>query len=132
MPVTPADIYAVGAKLREGADEASLRSAVSRLYYAAFHELLDWHDGLPAPGAVPAYDAGSHQVLIHQLRRPANACNVGVRKRSVSVGTRLDELRIRRKLADYDLASTLTKAECDQQLLATDYILGQCAAPLPT
>lgn len=88
----------------ERADEASFRTAISRVYYAAH---LRAREGLirRRPGVIPSGNFGSiHSAVIRELRRgPTN-----------SISFNLDAWRKLREHADYhlDSAETILNEEC--------------------
>lgn len=128
MSITPNDIRVVADALHAAGDEASLRSSISRAYYSAYHNCHAWHDGLPQPGLSGA-QGGVHQRFVEQLRNPHTACSAAQARKSKLLGMRLDILRKRRKVADYDLASSLTAAESANQLQIALQIETDCSTP---
>src|SRR3989338_5973911 len=74
-------------------DEASMRSAVSRAYYAAFHKakLFAENDGI---GAKFSSDAKAHREVVEFLKKHAD-----LGKRLLS--PKLNRLRINRNTCDY-------------------------------
>ncbi len=75
--------------------EALLRSAVSRAYYAAYHESVRF--AKQRLGFVPAKQAaaGSHLEVVEFLQKHPDLSRIG------DLGDRLDLIRIARKQADY-------------------------------
>lgn len=92
---------ASAAALQNGPAEADWRSAVSRAYYAAFHEarMLFHSLGFRVPRAEQA-----HAYLWLRL---SNCGDPQVRQ----AGTQLNHLRGQRNVADYDLALTVTQRD---------------------
>jgi hypothetical protein len=110
MSVVPQDIHNVAASLSGGSDEACWRSSLSRSYYSVFHACALWHAQLPLPGSQGA-GGGSHQRLCSQLRNPGVSGDAALVHKSKTLGMQLDALRVRRKVADYDIAETVDQAE---------------------
>lgn len=117
MPIVPADFIAVADTLSLGRSEPSDRSAISRAYYGAFHHAKDWHEGLPAPGHDVGPRGGEHQMLINRLRNPDSVVLGPVSARqSRFLAAKLEVLRNRRVVADYQLALLVTGIERDQHI----------------
>lgn len=126
MSICAQDFLDVAAALDAVGDEPSIRSSISRSYYAAYHCCMAWHSGLPMPGKYGA-QGGMHQKFVDQLRHPATVCSPEQMKKSKLLGMRLDILRNRRKVADYDLSSTLTLSESANQRQIATQIASDCA-----
>ena len=76
-----------------GREEAALRSATSRAYYAAFHLALEF---ARAESYLPYHTGDDHQSLVKYFQRSATD---KTRKR---LGTELDRMRDSRRQADYE------------------------------
>jgi len=109
-------------------DEAARRAAVSRAYYAAYHRCLDWEKGLPARGRDKGAK-GVHACLIARLQQPAKSCSRVQIERSRAMGKLLLSQRQRRVTADYRLEHPLPMLVVEEQLLAADWVLGECDQP---
>ncbi|CAD6548619.1 hypothetical protein LMG27952_04757 [Paraburkholderia hiiakae] len=102
MACEPREFLAVARELHQGAqntEEAKLRSAVSRAYYAAF---------LYARNTAGIADSTS---TVHSLTRQ-HYLKIGEAK----VASRLDSLRVSRNDADYDLALSFSKIKSNQAI----------------
>ena len=124
MPIQPTDFLGVAQILAASPGECELRSATSRAYYAAFHACKDWHDGLPMQGANSGPPGGSHQQLINRLKNPDSGLPHIRKLLSRFTGTKLDVMRTRRHVADYQLqASPVATETTDQITQAQDLLL---------
>ena len=112
--------------LSDGADEACWRSALSRAYYAAYHACNAWHDLMPMPGSVVGV-GGSHQRLCSRLRHPAPEASQESARKSRTLGAQLDALRVRRKVADYELKDLVDQAEAKTAAATVSIILQKVA-----
>lgn len=78
--------------------DAAIRTAVSRAYYSAFHASLDL---LVRKGEfTPTGDGSDHGKIVYAFQTHTNA----PRKQ---IGTWLDRLKNRRRLADYEAEATV-------------------------
>lgn len=112
MPVTPAQLLASAAELagRTDGQEAKTRAAISRIYYAAFHDCQVWHDALPAPGSVTqeVRNQGMHVAFATQLLTPASSLTEEQKTASRARGVALRQLHGDRVNADYKLRRTIS------------------------
>jgi hypothetical protein len=129
MSVSPHDICQVADELSKGTNEAAWRSALSRAYYAAYHACDHWHSQMPVPGSVGG-EGGSHQKLCNQLRYSAPGSPDVAARKSRTLGAQLDALRVRRKVADYQLEQQVDQAEA-KGMAATSALLLQKMATFP-
>ena len=81
-------------------DEAMRRAAISRLYFASFHQCAEYHRNLPLPGSV-GDRRGRHEQLVAQLSNPDPKLIANDRTRSVTIGKELRMLAAKRVDADY-------------------------------
>lgn len=102
MPVAPRDLLTFANALLAGAGEVELRGAVSRAYYAAYHATLPIASTLPATRT----DGGVHVQQVARLKQcPKNErCATQIKM----LGRLLEQERLNRKLADYDLDRAVT------------------------
>ena len=115
------EFLTVAETLLRGSTEAEWRSAVSRGYYAAFHEARELL--LLCNFTVPRDDR-AHKYLDHRL---SNCGNSDVEL----AGRRLDGLRRERNRADYDLHHSYDQARATAQVgLARDITQALDAAAL--
>jgi len=73
MSIPATDLLAFAQALSADANlqEAGCRAAVSRAYYAAYHDTEQWHRQLPAPGSLGVSKAtGMHAQLCARLQTP--------------------------------------------------------------
>jgi len=94
VAVAPEEILAAAEELAEGSREVDWRNAASRGYYAAYHRcmLLAREERLTIQSA-----ASEHIALVEGLTRRGNA--VPLRR----LGAMLDQCRLRRRKADYQI-----------------------------
>lgn len=94
MPFDPLDFLSLAESLVAGSqpDEAQLRTAVGRAYYAVF---LRAREDLLAQNRIATSGTGAdHGIVV-----------AGLRQRDQTLGDQLDWLRVRRARADYRLGS---------------------------
>lgn len=105
MAINSKDLMQVATTLWGGSNEASKRSAVSRAYYAAYHEAKKWHANLPEPGSCGDSRPGTHEFLINQLSNPMGKTkrDKNLATQSKLVSSELERLRAIRNSADYDI-----------------------------
>lgn len=125
MPVKPSDFLTLARQLSNGETEAEWRSAVSRAYYSAYHQLLEFpekFDMLGEPGQ------GSHDQLFKTLR--AAKCRGGksnaIKGKLIVLGNEMLQFKQQRTLADYSLNETITKSDA-QVAVATAESVGAMA-----
>lgn len=106
MAIDSKDLMQLAESLWKNKGEVYKRSAVSRAYYAAFHEAKAWHRNLPEPGSIGVSKGGSHDVLIHQLANPMGKTkrDKALAESSIRFSSRLESLRSIRNAADYDIS----------------------------
>jgi uncharacterized protein (UPF0332 family) len=98
MPVTPADILALGTTLQKCATECEWRASVSRAYYAALHEAIVTTRGANASKYLldtSAWQAGYSTKIVQSFTFARAHLTVK------SAGYMLDQLRKDRVAADY-------------------------------
>lgn len=102
MAIAPSDLLKLAGSLLAAGDEASLRSAISRAYYAAYHATLPIVNALPAVSA----SGGIHAEHVGRLRQcpPRERCAVKIK----TLGRLLNQERLSRRLADYFLDRAVT------------------------
>jgi len=91
-------------------DEACLRSAISRAYYAAFcnarnHMARVFHNPMPGRDERNGMSAHTYLILYYKgvfLRGMIRAKKINVDPRKMSIGKDLDVMRIERERVDYD------------------------------
>jgi len=84
---------------------------------------------MPVPGSV-GVDGGSHQKLCNQLRHPAPGSPDDAARKSRTLGAQLDALRVRRKVADYELEEQVDQVEA-KGIAATSALMLQKMATFP-
>src|SRR5690242_19929577 len=99
--MTGHDFLSLAQTLAAGRAEVEWRSAASRAYYAAFHVVRDLFRGLGF--AVPRADA-AHKYLALRLQNCGHA-------HLEQAGRDLDNLRILRNTADYDLSPAFSQRQ---------------------
>lgn len=132
MAISSDDLFALAHRLSTCPDEASQRAAISRAYYASYHRCLEWEKQLPAVSTLSGKEAlGVHASLIRRLRRPHQSCSPADASRSISIGKRLNLLRKRRGLADYDIELPIPYDLVAAQLAMTQALLDECCGKPP-
>lgn len=116
MPVCPEDFFAV-AELSDAAREIQRRNAISRSYYAVFHEASAYREalGLTLPSG---NNAGVHKKL-------CLAFQVSTDLELRAIGDNMDRQRLRRKRADYDLSGTIGLREATRAVAANKSLFAQ-------
>lgn len=109
MSVSSNDLLNISATLLEGPDESHLRASMGRSYYAVYHESLIVADKLQLPKP-HSLDKGVHAKQIDRFR------NKG--KTLAKLASRLHNAKMKRFKADYQLNESVSKAECQQHLIA--------------
>ncbi len=129
MSISSADIGGVADHLLGQPGEAFLRSATSRHYYCAFHSASAWLHALPGMHSVSGPAGGVRQQLINGLRAVDPSAPPSLKLHARKLAAKLDTMRARRVVADYQLAATVSAAEAaDQARLAAEVAAG-CSAP---
>ena len=128
MSVTPHELLAAARAIPQ-TDEASRRTVIHSLYYAAYQAAYDFHCSLPIPGSVG--DAkGKHEQLIAQLSKPGvnsgHPTHMVSRRLGIILGA-LFALRIR---ADYKPKDTITSEDVDMALFHAEDIFKNCYPPV--
>lgn len=102
MSIGYSEFMETAARLSASANEADLRSAVSRAYYSVLHGTVS---ALP-PDRAPKdeYDGSSHAAVIGEARGYGNAIPpLPGRAAAIRVAEKLGRLKAKRKKADYRL-----------------------------
>lgn len=103
-----------------GPEEAALRTATSRAYYAALHLASQ---RAQAEGYIPTYSGDDHQGVSRHFRTSSAD---RVRKK---IATDLDRMRKSRNQADYDLALTQTpRAMADLTIKSAEQTISALAS----
>ena len=123
MSISCTDLLALAQKLSQQDDETSLRSSVSRAYYAAYHFSNDWHGSLKAPGSNFWPNGGVHQQRINRLRHLAPEVKGEERKLSRIRAVALEVLRDQRHKADYNLDLNCEKSDALQACANAEILL---------
>ncbi len=107
MATSPVDLMACAAKLagNTAGVEAQVRAAISRAYYAAYHDCVEWYDALPAKGRLPSDYTGNgmHVEFATRLQNPDSSLAALVQEASRKRGVALRKLHGDRVIADYRL-----------------------------
>ncbi|SFR94965.1 hypothetical protein SAMN05428960_3891 [Mitsuaria sp. PDC51] len=125
MSVSSRNLFTLARSLSTSTDEATLRAAISRAYYAAYHRCLDWERQLPRRGSDTGVH-GVHACLISRLESPHRHCSPLQAQRSKAIGKQLREQRDRRTFADYSIHGHLPRQFVSAQLTSTADLLKQC------
>lgn len=123
MPVTADDISALAGRLAvQEADEVDLRAAISRSYYAAYHEVFPFVDRLPVSENCPRSvgDKVTHTEMTERLREwRVSGVQSSLAKMKVTGGQLLETIeamRFARVKADYRLNTDVALTEAQMQI----------------
>jgi len=119
MSIPATDLLAFAQALSADANlqEAGCRAAVSRAYYAAYHDTEQWHRQLPAPGSLGVSKAtGMHAQLCARLQTPDVSLKHDLKLKSRQRGYALRAFHDCRTKADYYLAEDVTSTEVHQAI----------------
>ncbi len=124
MSTTPLDVLTLAKQLQQqGGGEATLRSAVSRAYYAA---LLRADEVFPHRSTSAELGGGSsHTKIISRTQAYANGVKPG-KLSALSVAKHLPKLKRSRVTADYFLTETVTEKECLDVVTIAEQVLLWC------
>lgn len=123
MSVAPRDLLNGARQIRAGlADEAGFRAAISRAYYAAYHDARAFHDALPSAGLAGSA-TGSHEKLIAQLTNPTVPRADPNCMRSRRIGHILNDIYRLRIVSDYKITINVLATDADVALRQADTIL---------
>jgi len=127
MSVAPRDLLA-NAKSIHGSctDEAGLRAAISRSYYAAYHAAYAFHDSLPTPGSNAGSKGGKHETLCTQLSQPTFSTANPRFLKSKRVGIFLRDAMRARVLADYYIGAMVNAPDADAAVLKCTSLVEMC------
>lgn len=120
MTVSHKDLISFAETLAKGTTEVEYRSAVSRAYYAAYHETVVWAASLPTVG-VSKPGSGMHKAHIDALTSPTVTGATALRSRSL--GYMLNALKARRTKADYHLTETVDIHEAANAVAEAETIM---------
>lgn len=107
MPLDPPEYYREAGKWFDdkAANEAALRSVVSRAYYAAFLSARK-----KAPSTMWGMTGGSgHKVVANHYLGKSDST-------SLSIGNRLNQLKLKRETADYEIGADVLRREAGSAL----------------
>jgi hypothetical protein len=124
MSTSTPELLALAKRLQEDVgNEASLRCAVSRSYYAA---LLKADETFPLrdPGAYRGGES-SHQKIIDRAVVHGQGPNPG-RSSAISVAKLLPKMKRTRVKADYHLGDTVAPDECNEAILRAEAAIEAC------
>ncbi len=120
MSIEPAEFLASAEEMASDHREVMSRNAISRAYYAAFHQVQLTFPAVEGNGSNLPGAKGMHRRFIDQLNQGAP----GSLERKL--GVMLETLRKRRVSADYRLADDIPAADVAQQLDRARIVLGLC------
>lgn len=125
MSTSPENIFNVAEKLAatEQPCEASLRSACSRAYYAAYHHSLARLPNAYQPSETDMKGARSHDVVISALTAWGNSIDTAGRTQARLAAKDLRRLKDLRKAADYDLNNDFSVREMHSSIVWARQIL---------
>lgn len=117
MSIQGKDILLVAESCVESADEHFARSAISRAYYALYHETCSILKCCP-----PTTHDGVVQYLLTDARRRSEPYEL---MDLIRIGAVLKQQKEKRKAADYDLSAEITQTEAASSVDAVRKILGK-------
>ncbi|MDU5474030.1 MULTISPECIES: hypothetical protein [unclassified Pantoea] len=115
MSIQGKDILLVAESCADKAEEHFSRSAISRAYYALYHEACSILQNCP-----PTTHDGVVQYLLTDSRRKAEPYEL---MDLIRIGAVLKQQKEKRKAADYDLALHITQTEATSSVNAVRKIL---------
>jgi len=121
----------IGQTSRPTAEEARLRCAISRAYYAAFCETRDYLIANERFAFVPRGRGGVHQQIRAHLEQLATVASPKRQKVLKRMAARLQDLAQKRVIADYEEYQTCTLPMAQYQLLHADEVISLLKS-LPT
>lgn len=122
MPISPSDLLRLARQLGQQADdEACVRAAVSRAYYAGLHATEQTFPGRERIG-----NESSHAEIIGRATAHGKGLNPA-RSAAAQIAMKLSRLRRLRNAADYDLGDqSLSAQECEVVLLRSQEVIDLC------
>lgn len=127
MSVTAVDLLSCAQTIVDSAPtiEGNCRAAVSRAYYAAYHDTDQWHANLPVPGYLPAnFPKGKHAQLCERLASPDTTLPAEQKMLSKRRGYALKALHSQRIQADYYLNENFDAFDSRQAISDASVIIG--------
>lgn len=123
MPTSPFDLFTLAERMQsEVGNEAALRCAVSRSYYAA---LMLADSVFPERKGGTHGDKGSHEKVIDRAVVYGTGVNPG-RTSAAQVGKILPKIKRARVRADYYLSETITATESSEALQMAQIVMECC------
>lgn len=121
MPITSSEFLSSAERCFAEDSEVGYRNTISRAYYALYHEIKENLTSLPA------YTKDHHSSLISYLKNKSENKLEPYDPLSLkSMAYKLEQQRLARNEADYDLAScAIDKAMAQQSLLEVKTIFSQ-------
>lgn len=123
MSIQGKDILLVAESCAKNAGEHFSRSAISRAYYALYHEACSILQCCP-----PTTHDGVVQYLLTDARRKNEPYEL---MDLIRIGAVLKQQKEKRKAADYDLSAEITQSEADSSIGAVRKILGKISEIRP-
>ncbi|MEY4980455.1 MAG: hypothetical protein RLZZ352_2725 [Pseudomonadota bacterium] len=122
MPISPSDLLRLAHELAQNeGNEAHVRSAVSRAYYAGLHATRQTFAGRERMG-----NESSHAEIIGRATAHSKGMNPG-RSAAAQIALQLSKLRRLRNAADYDISEPfLRPQDCQAALLRAQEVLRLC------
>lgn len=120
MSVTPADWLNEARRYAESSEEISLRTAVSRGYYAGYHRALEVSFLCPNPLPSPDKTQGVHASLIRRFDLAPKSLLGSALAREI--GVYLTRGRALRVIADYELGKTVHASDARSSIYYAEQI----------
>lgn len=122
MTISQDDLLSFAEALASETMEVQHRSAVSRAYYAAYHQSVAWATALPSAG-ISSPGSGVHKAHIDALTHPTVVGAQAMQSRSI--GYMLGALKAERTRADYHLSETVDRHEATNAVERARLILSK-------
>jgi uncharacterized protein (UPF0332 family) len=120
VSVTPSDWLNEARRYAESAEEISLRTAVSRGYYAGYHRALEVSCLCPNPPPFPDKTQGVHASLIRRFDSAPKSLLGSALAREI--GVYLTRGRALRVIADYKLGKTIRINDARRSIYCAEQI----------
>lgn len=128
MAINPKDLLMLATRQAEHSGEAWRRSAVSRAYYASFHQCLQWHGGKALDGEQVGYSRGGvHRHLLDQLSERGRGGSRKQKRQCKRLSHLMREQRQRRVAADYAIDKEINADQVNAQLDDARSVFETCA-----
>lgn len=119
MSVQPSDFFIVADNCLQEGSEISLRSAVSRAYYGAYHYVSN-----KLKGDIPDYPCGDHEKVVRYLKSQIASNQEDHDPQTMKrLSYMLTQLKTERRIADYELDKSIHEATTKNSVCLAKKIL---------